>query len=63
MLVQAKLAGMKPKMGMAEYIRGLVEEDVEGIKKKAGKRTWMTKRLGLNLSSDSRELDKIIYGA
>lgn len=61
--IQAKLAKSKVKISMAEYIRLLVEEDLDLKSEKPKKRKWMSLRLDLgDVSSDPRELDKIVYG-
>lgn len=61
-LIQLKLKKSKTKLSMAEYIRDLVEADLKVNKRSPKKRKWESVPLGLNLSSDSRKIDKVVYG-
>jgi hypothetical protein len=58
--VQEKLKKSEEKLTMSDYVRELVEKDLG--KKKHKERKWVSVSLGLNLASDSREIDKIAYG-
>jgi hypothetical protein len=61
-LIQLKLKKSRTKVSMAEYIRDLVEADLKVNKRTSKKREWKSVPLGLNLSADSRKIDKIVYG-
>lgn len=58
--VQEKLKKSDEKLTMSDYLRELVEKDLG--KKKHKERKWISVNLGLDLASDSREMDKIAYG-
>jgi hypothetical protein len=58
--VQEKLKKSDKKLTMSDYVRELVEKDLG--KKKHKDRKWESVSLGLDLASDSREIDRIAYG-
>jgi hypothetical protein len=62
LLVQSKLGKLKGKISMAEYIRTLVEKDLDLKSKKVRPRKWKSFEWGDEITSDSREIDKIAYG-
>lgn len=60
--IQAKLAKSKVKISMAEYIRLLVEEDLDLKSEKPKKRKWITFDWADSVPVEPSEQDKIIYG-
>jgi hypothetical protein len=62
-MIQLKLSKSKSKKSMAEYIRELVEADLEVSNSRKIKRKWDSVPLDLNLSKKSSEIDNIVYGS
>ena len=59
--IQEKLKKSADKLTMSDYVRVLVEKDLG--KKKPKIRRWESVSLGVDLNlSDSKEIDKIVYG-